>query len=319
MQFGQSLRPPTIARLGRIRIQSWFVYLPLNSGSFDATTAAPSGSLFSASGCGAPSISSPLRAYRSRTSRWIRATPTRATLPASFAGPLTQKEEQLARAATNPAGWSFRPADLTGYYHNPRIGTIEVTQDSAGQLTATWGPNRAPLLPLEQDLFLADFSELEPPVPLRVRYTAEGAVAALLYDGREFRRLPPRVRPADMSPVYDTPREAFARLADGPAATVATELPRLLDRYYPAGVGTEPYFNAWGYRYLRAENYPMALALFQYNVTRYPDSANAHDSLGEAYLATGDRERAAAHYRQSLAIDPDNDNARRALAELERD
>ncbi len=41
-----------------------------------------------------------------------------------------------------------------------------------------------------------------------------------------------------------------------------------------------------------------------------------HDSLGEAYVTQGDRERAIASYRRSLELDPGNINANEILQEL---
>ena len=74
--------------------------------------------------------------------------------------------------------------------------------------------------------------------------------------------------------------------------------------------------NAAGYRLLRDGEHDAAVALFEMNSRRFPDSANAWDSLGEACLTAGDRERAIAHYRRSLELDPGNENAREVLDRL---
>ena len=52
-------------------------------------------------------------------------------------------------------------------------------------------------------------------------------------------------------------------------------------------------------------------------MARYPESANAHDSLGEALAANGEREAAIASYRRSLRLDPSNDNATTMLERLQ--
>jgi Tfp pilus assembly protein PilF len=52
-------------------------------------------------------------------------------------------------------------------------------------------------------------------------------------------------------------------------------------------------------------------------VEAFPASPNAHDSLGEALLANGERAAAAAEYRRALEIDPAIPSARKALSELE--
>ena len=48
----------------------------------------------------------------------------------------------------------------------------------------------------------------------------------------------------------------------------------------------------------------------------FPDSWNAHDSLGEAYLAHGNVEAARAEYERSLELNPENENAREVLRGL---
>ncbi len=74
-----------------------------------------------------------------------------------------------------------------------------------------------------------------------------------------------------------------------------------------------------GYAYLGADRVEQALRLFRYYAGRYPDDANAHDSLGEALAAAGRVEEAIAAYERALALDPDGQvgaNARRWLARL---
>jgi len=79
----------------------------------------------------------------------------------------------------------------------------------------------------------------------------------------------------------------------------------------------ETEFNAVGYRLLADDRAADALAIFQLNVELHPASANAHDSLAEAYMKSGDNENAVAHYRKSLALNPQNANAREMLKKLD--
>ncbi|HEY1418200.1 MAG TPA: tetratricopeptide repeat protein, partial [Myxococcaceae bacterium] len=53
------------------------------------------------------------------------------------------------------------------------------------------------------------------------------------------------------------------------------------------------------------KKYPEALELFRKNVADHPDSWNAHDSLGEALAATGDKKSAAASYEKALSLTKD--------------
>lgn len=73
--------------------------------------------------------------------------------------------------------------------------------------------------------------------------------------------------------------------------------------------------NALGYQLLNRGAQDEAVRILAYNVRRFPKSFNALDSLAEAYMITGDREKAVAYYRLAVAGNPgDTDYAKRVLA-----
>ncbi|AKF87449.1 hypothetical protein MFUL124B02_43030 [Myxococcus fulvus 124B02] len=74
--------------------------------------------------------------------------------------------------------------------------------------------------------------------------------------------------------------------------------------------------NELGYSMLREKRLDDALKLFEANVALFPEDANAHDSLGEGYVAAGRKAEGAASYRKSLELNPKNDNARKVLETL---
>jgi hypothetical protein len=74
--------------------------------------------------------------------------------------------------------------------------------------------------------------------------------------------------------------------------------------------------NAFGYRLLRQKQLNEAIEVFKLNVELYPQAANVYDSLGEAYTAGGDKERAIENYQKALAIDPTMESAKQALKKL---
>lgn len=65
----------------------------------------------------------------------------------------------------------------------------------------------------------------------------------------------------------------------------------------------------YGYAFMWSNNVAEALAIFKLIVAEFPDSSNPYDSLGEAYLKSGNKELALANYEKSLALNPDNFNA----------
>lgn len=75
--------------------------------------------------------------------------------------------------------------------------------------------------------------------------------------------------------------------------------------------------NDAGYFFIYAlEDYEAAIQIFSLNVELYPDSFNAYDSLGEAFMKNGETERAIEAYEKSLELNPENENAIEQIAEM---
>ncbi len=84
---------------------------------------------------------------------------------------------------------------------------------------------------------------------------------------------------------------------------------------------TELYFdegeiNAFGYRLIRDGKVAEAIQIFQLNVEMYPRSANAFDSLAEAYMRDDQKDLAVQNYQKSLELNPKNENAKEMLKRL---
>jgi len=82
---------------------------------------------------------------------------------------------------------------------------------------------------------------------------------------------------------------------------------------------SERAFNTLGYRFLRAGNREAAVRVLEWGAAAYPASANAHDSLGEAYRASGRLADARQSYQTALRLDPTSRSASEALAALQAD
>ncbi|WP_262710086.1 serine hydrolase [Hymenobacter aquaticus] len=74
--------------------------------------------------------------------------------------------------------------------------------------------------------------------------------------------------------------------------------------------------NAWGYSLLRQQQPREALEIFKLNVSLYPKSANAYDSLAETYQELGNKTLAVKNYQQVLRLDPHSKNAAQQLQRL---
>jgi hypothetical protein len=82
---------------------------------------------------------------------------------------------------------------------------------------------------------------------------------------------------------------------------------------------SESDLNGLGYQLLAAKQVADAIEVFKLIVEEYPRSANAYDSLGEAYVAAGQRGLAIDSYTKALEIDPKFPSAIKALEKLKSD
>ncbi len=74
--------------------------------------------------------------------------------------------------------------------------------------------------------------------------------------------------------------------------------------------------NLFGYKLINEKKYDDAIAIFKLNVDEHPLSANAYDSLGEAYLDSGNNKLAIINYKKSLELNPQNNTAKEILKKL---
>lgn len=74
--------------------------------------------------------------------------------------------------------------------------------------------------------------------------------------------------------------------------------------------------NTAGYVLLRRGDIKAAITIFQINVYLYPQSTNCFDSLGEAYLAGGFKEKSIMAYEGALKLDPANEYVQKQLEKL---
>lgn len=82
----------------------------------------------------------------------------------------------------------------------------------------------------------------------------------------------------------------------------------------------ESIINNIAYSHLQNENSrELAIQYFKFNVANYPDSFNAYDGLGEAYLMINDKNKALENYEKSLRLNPNNENAKQMIDKLKKE
>ena len=151
--------------------------------------------------------------------------------------------------------------------------------------------------------------------------TAEEALDAALDLARtaaDERRVAREAEDRDL--MLDVEARLFAAVGEygqGASERGAAALVSALHDGLSDGVLTEDMTNDVGYYCLENGLSEAAVVAFRFNAEQFPDSANAHDSLGEALVAAGRPAEAEASYRRALQLDPRLSSSRAALDRLD--
>jgi CubicO group peptidase (beta-lactamase class C family) len=199
-----------------------------------------------------------------------------------------------------------RLADYEGrYLVNPdRVLTIS---RAGGRLLAQ--PTRDQgfeLLPISD----SEFIRTDEPVRYLFVRNAAGAVESIKLRFDDGAADAPRISKDDLVP--------YELLMAGRAGE-AVEAYKKIKREKPDNLAVaEENLNSLGYGLLQRKKVAEAVAVFKVNVELYPQSWNAYDSLGEAYMVNGEKEMAITNYKKSLELNPQNENGAKALKKLAR-
>ena len=77
---------------------------------------------------------------------------------------------------------------------------------------------------------------------------------------------------------------------------------------------TENQMNQAGYQLLQNDKIKEAIEVLKINVVEFPESWNTYDSLGEAYMVDGQKQKAIENYEKSIQMNPGNENGKQILA-----
>ena len=112
---------------------------------------------------------------------------------------------------------------------------------------------------------------------------------------------------------YDSPGLSFTRTARAKGAAAALEQ---FSKAVSSAAISEGTLNQVGYSLMGNKQTADAILILRKNVELHPDSWNAYDSLGEAYLKNGEKGLATKSYQKSVELNPKNENGVEALKKL---
>ncbi|MEM5551502.1 serine hydrolase [Pseudoalteromonas neustonica] len=107
--------------------------------------------------------------------------------------------------------------------------------------------------------------------------------------------------------------QLYNALLAGGVAGLKSKYSELKEQNNPLRERTINYF---GYELMTMKKLDAAIAIFELNAAQYPDSANTHDSLGEAYLTANKPTLALRSYQTALALNPESESAKKAIKQL---
>jgi Predicted membrane protein (DUF2306)/Tetratricopeptide repeat len=117
------------------------------------------------------------------------------------------------------------------------------------------------------------------------------------------------------------PRRSIAETLSGTIASSGVD--GAVRQYHDLKVGQpavynfdEGELNALGYQLIHTKKFAEAIRIFQLNIEAYPQSSNAYDSLGEAYMDDGLKAEAIANYEKSIQLNPKNRDGALILQKL---
>ena len=107
-------------------------------------------------------------------------------------------------------------------------------------------------------------------------------------------------------------------ISDGGVDSIEASVDRIRElRRRGAGIYVdEASINRIGYALMNDGHVAEAIMVFKLNVEAFPESYNAHDSLGEAYMTADQNELAMLNYKKSLELYPASRTGKQALKKL---
>jgi len=118
-------------------------------------------------------------------------------------------------------------------------------------------------------------------------------------------------------PVRDIAQTLFNIVTEKDVQTAIKQYHELKATQKDAYDFSEQQLNGLGYQLMQMKRVKDAIEIFKLNVEMFPQGFNTYDSLGEAYMANGDKQLAIQNYKKSVELNPKNTAAAEKLKKLE--
>jgi C-terminal processing protease CtpA/Prc len=161
-------------------------------------------------------------------------------------------------------------------------------------------------------------SGVKPDIPVKSSKALDVALELAEKSAEEHRNKREENDITNAKTVFEKFMSIVQQFSQGEKGKALTDIRALLQEGYTSKLLTEEMINQAGYDLLSMELYELALEFFKFNVEKFPYSYNAYDSFGEAYMKMEETGQALINYKKSLEINPNNDNAKKMLEQLQK-
>jgi CubicO group peptidase (beta-lactamase class C family) len=115
-------------------------------------------------------------------------------------------------------------------------------------------------------------------------------------------------------PKYPMQMELYSVLEEKGISGLESDLKKILESN--GFEYNDMHLNMFGYELMNDNQLDKAIEVFTLNTKLFPKIANTWDSLAEAYMNKGDKEKAKMYYKKVLEMQPGNENAKKMLEKL---
>ncbi|PIF45390.1 CubicO group peptidase (beta-lactamase class C family) [Chryseobacterium sp. 52] len=193
-----------------------------------------------------------------------------------------------------------------GRYRNNKYGFYKIYRENGKLMTVSNAQTPAELIKIGKDQYALRNEEFTVQFVKNIK-TGKKELVEVLYD---------KTIQSENAQMNDDEKTPLELILDGnfEKGTEAYRKARAQDSSH--NFLSENFLNNTGYSLLQQKDLTKAIDIFRLNTLLYPKSENAYDSLGEAYLSAGQKDKARESYLKVLEINPKNGNAISVLKTL---